>query len=279
MLALNYKVWRRRPIGLAAAAVLVAVILAAASAPLWVPHSPTNIEPVQRLQPPSLAHPFGTDHFGRDIFSRVVYGARVSLIVGFAVALVTTVLGIVAGLLAGYYRRVDNVLMRVVDGVMAFPAILLAIALVAALGGSLVNLVAALSFAFWPIMTRVVRSSTLQLREMQFVEAAKATGTRDATVLFSHVLPNALTPIIVQATFIFAEAVLAEAALSFLGLGIEPPTPTWGNMLGESRTFLSNAPWFSVFPGVAIVITVLALNVFGDMLRDLLDPYSARGGA
>jgi peptide/nickel transport system permease protein len=279
LLALNYKVWRRRPIGLAAAAVLVAVILAAASAPLWVPHSPTNIEPVQRLQPPSLAHPFGTDHFGRDIFSRVVYGARVSLIVGFAVALVTTVLGIVAGLLAGYYRRVDNVLMRVVDGVMAFPAILLAIALVAALGGSLVNLVAALSFAFWPIMTRVVRSSTLQLREMQFVEAAKATGTRDATVLFSHVLPNALTPIIVQATFIFAEAVLAEAALSFLGLGIEPPTPTWGNMLGESRTFLSNAPWFSVFPGVAIVITVLALNVFGDMLRDLLDPYSARGGA
>jgi peptide/nickel transport system permease protein len=279
MLALNYKVWRSRPIGLAAAVVLVAVVFAAVSAPLWVPYSPTDIEPAQRLQPPSPAHPFGTDHFGRDVFSRVVYGARVSLVVGFAVAITTTALGIIAGLLAGYYRRVDNFLMRVVDGVMAFPAILLAIALVAALGGSLVNLVAALSFAFWPIMTRVVRSSTLQLREMQFVEAARAMGTRDATVLFLHVLPNALTPIIVQATFIFAEAILAEAALSFLGLGIAPPTPTWGNMLGESRTFLSNAPWFSIFPGLAIVTTVLALNVFGDMLRDLLDPHSARGGA
>jgi peptide/nickel transport system permease protein len=263
-------------VGFGAAAVLVIIALAAVSAPLWAPYSPTKIEATERLLPPSSDHWFGTDNFGRDVFSRVIYAGRVSLIVGLGVVLLTTACGVVAGLVSGYYRRVDNVLMRIVDGLMAFPSILLALALVAALGGSLVNVMIALTLAAWPIMTRVVRSSTLQLREMQFIEAARSLGTQNLGVLFQHILPNALTPIIVQATFVFAEAVLAEATLSFLGLGVKPPTPTWGNMLGESRTYLTVAPWFSIFPGLAIVITVLSLNIFGDMLRDMLDPHSAR---
>jgi peptide/nickel transport system permease protein len=261
-------------VGYASAAVLAIIVLVAISAPIWVPYSPSRIEPAQRLLAPSGEHWFGTDHFGRDIFSRVVYAGRVSLMVGLAVAIVTTALGIIAGLLAGYYRRVDNILMRLVDGLMAFPSILLALALVAALGGTLANVVVALSLAAWPIMTRVVRSSTLQLRELQFIEAARTIGTKNLSILSRHILPNSLTPIIVQATFVFAEAILAEATLSFLGLGIRPPTPTWGNMLGESRTFLTVAPWFSIFPGLAIVSAVLALNIFGDMLRDMLDPHT-----
>ncbi|MGH3097458.1 MAG: ABC transporter permease [Streptosporangiales bacterium] len=164
--------------------------------------------------------------------------------------------------------------MRFVDGLMAFPSIILALALVAALGGSLTNVIIALAVTSWPIMTRVVRSSTLQLREFQFIESAVASGTRGFGIMFRQILPNAVTPIIVQATFIFAEAILAEATLSFLGLGVPPPTATWGNMLGESRVYLTNAPWMSIFPGLAIVVTVLALNIFGDMLRDMLDPHS-----
>lgn len=274
MLGFQARIWRRRPIGTAAGVILVVLALAAVTASLWAPHSPSDITPVERLRSPSWEHWFGTDHFGRDVFSRVIYGARVSLTVGFVVAVLSTVLGAITGLIAGYYRRLDGIVMRIIDGVMAFPAILLAIALVAALGASLVNVIAALTFAFWPIMTRVVRASTLQLREMQYVEAARAVGARDTSILVTGVLLNALTPVIVQATFIFAESVLAEAALSFLGLGVDPTTPTWGNMLGESRTYLVNAPWSSIFPGLAIAITVLALNVFGDMLRDMLDPHA-----
>ena len=274
MLGFQRRLWRRRPIGTVAGAILLLLALAAVTASLWAPHSPSDITPVERLRSPSWDHWFGTDHFGRDVFSRVVYGARVSLTVGFVVAVLSTVLGAITGLIAGYYRRLDGIIMRIIDGVMAFPAILLAIALVAALGASLVNVIAALTFAFWPIMTRVVRASTLQLREMQYVEAARAVGARDTSVLVTGVLLNALTPVIVQATFIFAESVLAEAALSFLGLGVDPTTPTWGNMLGESRTYLVNAPWSSIFPGLAIAVTVLALNVFGDMLRDMLDPHA-----
>ncbi|MQA01912.1 MAG: ABC transporter permease subunit [Streptosporangiales bacterium] len=267
---------RNRLIGLSAAVVLCLLVVAAASASLWVPHDPTAMAPADRLSGPSGEYWFGTDNFGRDIFSRVVFGGRVSLIVGLSVAALATVFGAVAGLLAGYFRRVDDVLMRVVDGLMAFPSIILALALVAALGGSLTNVIIALAATTWPIMTRVVRSSTLQLRELQFVEAAVATGTNKVDILVRHILPNALTPIIVQATFIFAEAVLAEAALSFLGLGIKPPTPTWGNILGESRSYLTIAPWYSIFPGFAIVLTVLSLNIFGDMLRDIMDPHSGR---
>lgn len=265
---------RKRMVGLAAGCVLVLIALAAATASIWTPYQPNASAPADRLLSPSGTHWFGTDNFGRDIFTRVVYAGRISLVVGAAVAALATAFGTVAGLATGYFRRVDDVLMRLVDGLMAFPSIILALALVAALGGSLTNVIAALAVTTWPIMTRVVRSSTLQLREFQFIESAVASGTRGFGIMFRQILPNAVTPIIVQATFIFAEAILAEATLSFLGLGVPPPTATWGNMLGESRVYLTNAPWMSIFPGLAIVVTVLALNIFGDMLRDMLDPHS-----
>jgi peptide/nickel transport system permease protein len=192
------------------------------------------------------------------------------------VAFFSVILGTICGLLSGYYKKVDAILMRVLDGVMSIPALLLALALVAALGGNMTNIIIALTFACWPVMTRVVRSSTLQIRNIQFIEAAKTTGVKDVIILFRYILPNAITPIIVQGSVIFARAILAEAALSFLGVGIQPPTPTWGNILGDSRIYLTIAPWYSIFPGMAIVITVLALNVLGDRLRDMMDPHSTK---
>jgi peptide/nickel transport system permease protein len=258
-----------------ALAVLAIVVLTPLTAPLWSV-DPNKIDTVHRLLPPSADHLFGTDNFGRDILSRVAYGARVSLIIGALVAAIAVVLGTVSGLLTGYYRGVDSVLMRVLDGLMAFPSFLLAIALVGALGPSVRNEIIALAIAYWPRITRTVRASTLQLREGLFVEAALATGTRGLSILFRHILPNAVSPIIIQGTFVFAEAVLLDASLSFLGLGVAPPAPTWGNMLADARTYLATAPWFSIFPGLAIALTVLALNVFGDTLRDQLDPHSSR---
>ncbi|HEY0691701.1 MAG TPA: ABC transporter permease [Kribbella sp.] len=266
---------RRRPIAMVALAVLAIVVLTPLTAPLWSV-DPNKIDTVHRLLPPSADHPFGTDNFGRDILSRVAYGARVSLMIGALVAAIAVVLGTVSGLLTGYYRAVDSVLMRVLDGLMAFPSFLLAIALVGALGPSVRNEIIALAIAYWPRITRTVRASTLQLREGLFVEAALATGTRGLPILFRHILPNAVSPIIIQGTFVFAEAVLLDASLSFLGLGVAPPAPTWGNMLADARTYLATDPWFSLFPGLAIALTVLALNVFGDTLRDQLDPHSAR---
>jgi peptide/nickel transport system permease protein len=269
---------RRRPIAVVSLVVLALVVLATLTAPLWG-SDPVRIDTVHRLLPPSSEHLFGTDSFGRDILSRVTYGARVSLMIGAFVAVISVALGTVSGLVTGYYRSVDSTLMRVLDGLMAFPSFLLAIALVGALGPSVRNEIIALAIAYWPRITRTVRASTLQLKESQFVEAALATGTRGVPILFRHILPNAMSPIIIQGTFVFAEAVLLDASLSFLGLGVAPPAPTWGNMLAESRTYLSVAPWFSLFPGLAIAVTVLALNVFGDTLRDLLDPRSVRAGS
>lgn len=276
MSAMHSKHRSRRISGYAAGAVLFTVIMAAITAPLWVTHSPTHIDPAQRLLPPSVQHVFGTDHFGRDIFSRVIYGAQISLGIGFIVTLLSIVLGTVTGLVAGYFPKADSIMMRIIDGIMAFPSVLLAIAMVAALGGNMFNLVVALVIAFWPNMTRVVRSSTLLIVNMQYVEAARAIGTKHTAIMIRHILPNSLTPIIVQATFIFAKAILAEASLSFLGLGIKPPTPTWGSMLGESQVYLTTAPWFSVLPGIAILLTVLSLNVFGDLFREMVNPHLSR---
>lgn len=266
----------RRPLAASSIAVLAVLVLAPLTAPVWA-IDPNQLNPADRLLPPSAAYIFGTDNFGRDILSRVANGAKVSLVIGASVAALAVLLGTISGLLAGYYRAVDRTLSRVLDGLMAFPAFLLAIALVGALGPSIRNEVLALSIAYWPRIMRVVRSSTLQLRESQYVEAALAVGTRGHAILLRHILPNALAPIIIAGTFVFAEAILLDASLSFLGLGVAPPAPTWGNMLAESRTYLSTAPWFSVFPGLAIVVAVLALNMFGDALRDQLDPHSIRG--
>ncbi len=259
---------------LLALGVLLLVTVATITASLWLVQSPTYIDSHQRLLGPSAKHWFGTDHFGRDIFSRVIVAARVSLFIGVVVAVISTIVGTVIGLLSGYYKKADFIVMRIIDGMLAFPALLLALALVAALGGNITNIIIALTFAFFPVVSRVVRSAVLQIRNIQYIEAAKTTGVSDPVILFQYILPNVLSPIIVQGTFIFAKAILAEAALSFLGVGVNPTTPTWGNMLQEAQVYITIAPWFSIFPGVAIVLTVLALNVLGDGLRDAFDPHA-----
>ncbi len=265
---------RRRPIAAAALAVLAAAALAAFLAPVLGLPAPDAIEMAARLSPPGPGHPLGTDNFGRDILSRVVYSGRVSLLIGLGVMVASTAAGTAAGLACGYYRRVDAVAMRVLDGLMSFPAILLALALVAALGVGARNEIIAIALVYFPRTARIVRGSTLQLKQRAFVEAAVALGEGDGRILVVHILRNALTPLIVQSTFVFAEAILADAALSFLGLGVRPPTPTWGNMLDDAHIYIETAPWFVVFPGVAIVLTVLSLNLVGDALRDLADPFA-----
>ena len=268
---------RRRPMAAAALAVLGLLSLAALAAPWLGLPAPDRIEMAARLHPPSSVHPFGTDNFGRDVFARVLYSGRVSLPIGLAVMALSTVLGTAAGLLTGYYRWLDTTLTRLLDGLMAFPAILLAIALVAALGVGARNEVIAIALVYFPRTARIVRASTLQLRERAFVEAAVALGGGDVRILTAHILKNAVPPLIVQSTFVFAEAILADAALSFLGLGVKPPTPTWGNMLDDAHVFIALAPWFIVFPGTAIVATVLSLNLVGDAMRDLADPHAVAG--
>src|SRR5690625_2064499 len=258
---------------LLAAGVLILLIIATATVSLWLTFPPSHIDPNERLLSPSGKHWFGTDHFGRDVFGLTIVAARVTLFVGVVVAFLSTALGTITGLIAGYYKKAEFIIMRIIDGMLAFPALLLALALVAALGGNVTNIIIALTFAFWPVMTRIVRSAVLQVNNIQYIEAAKTTGTGDVVILFRYILPNVLSPIIVQGTFIFAKAILAEAALSFLGVGVDPSTPTWGTMLQESQVYITIAPWFSVFPGLAIVITVLSLNMLGDGLRDAFDPH------
>ncbi len=265
---------RRRPIVAASLLILGLIALAALVSP-WLPLPPPNrIDMAHRLLPPGPGRPFGTDNFGRDILSRVITSGRVSLVIGLAVMVLSTLVGTVAGLLTGYYRRLDAILMRILDGLMAFPAILLALALVAVLGASARNEIIAIALVFFPRTARIVRASTLQIKARAFVEAAVALGEREDRILVLHILRNALPPLIVQATFVFAEAVLADAALSFLGLGVRPPTPTWGNMLNDAHIYVATAPWFVVFPGVAIVVTVLCLNLLGDAVRDFADPHA-----
>ncbi len=252
---------------------LFAIVLAmAVFAPLIAPLPPDEIQFRHRFEPPSLAFPMGTDNFGRDLLSRVVYGARLSLEIGFTVVLLTGIFGTAIGAAAGYFRKLDNPLMRVMDALMAFPAILLAVAIAAALGASAVNAVIALAAVYTPRTARIVRASVLVVREMEYVQAARACGATNWRIMRRHILPNSLAPLIVQLTFIFAYAVLAEAILSFLGVGPEPPTPTWGNIVAEGRQYIREAPWITLFPGLAIAMTVLGLNLLGDGLRDALDP-------
>jgi len=253
-------------------AIVLAVVLIAIFAPLLSPYDPLEIEVNRRLVGPAPAHLFGTDNLGRDILSRVIHGARISLTVGSLVVLCAAGAGTVLGLLAGYSHRLDRILMRIMDGLMAFPTTLLAIALMAALGARLSNVIIALAIVFTPRVARVVRSVTLVLRELDYVQAAQALGARDARILARHVLPNCLAPVIVQSTFIFAESVLAEAALSFLGVGLPPYIPSWGTIITTGRMFMQIAPWITIFPGLAILVSVLGLNLLGDGLRDLADP-------
>lgn len=268
---------RKFPLVAAGGVILAGLIIVALFGSEFVSHDPNKLNVVLRLKPPSDAHVLGTDDFGRDILARTVYGARASMGIGLAVTVLTCVFGIVLGLVAGYYRRADNYIMRVMDGLMAFPAVLLAIAIMASLGASATNVVLALAVVYIPRTVRVVRASVLTVREAEYTTAARALGASDLRIMFRHILPNVLSPLIIQATFNFANAVLTEAALSFLGAGIPPEVPSWGGMLAEGRQFIRQAWWMTVYPGLAIMLTVLTLNLLGDGIRDMLDPRSARG--
>ena len=262
---------RRRITGVGGGLILLAVA-AALAAPLLSSYDPNALNVSDRLLPPGHAHPFGTDEFGRDILSRTLYGARLSLLVGALVTLLATTGGIIIGLTAGAGPKADRILMRIMDGVMAFPDILLAIALMASLGPSVRNVVLSLGFVYTPRVARVVRAAVLVVIRLEYVEAARAVGASGARVLARHILVNCASPVIVQATFITAYAMLGEAALSFLGVGVPPQVPTWGGIIAAGQVYLRQASWISIFPGVAIILSVLALNLIGDGLRDFLDP-------
>ncbi|MGO4403478.1 ABC transporter permease [Bosea sp. RAF48] len=262
----------RRKLVLVAALVLAVVFVLAVLAPLISPYDPGAMRVARRLRPPSEVNWFGTDELGRDIFSRIVWGARASLGIGFAVVMISVTVGTAFGLIAGYFKRLDAPIMRFVDALMALPDILLAIFLVAVLGASAGNVILALSIVYTPRVVRVIRASTLVVRELPFVEAARSIGVSTPRILAVHLLPNIASPVLVQATFIFAYAVLAEAGLSFLGAGVPPETPTWGTMIASGQQYADDAFWIVAFPGLAIVFVALSLQVLGDGLRDMLDP-------
>ena len=267
---------RRHPtiaLGMAIMTVLVAIAVLAPY--LWT-SDPMRMNPIYRLKPPSARNWFGTDHLGRDVYSRVLYGSRVSLQVGIAVAIVATTIGTLIGLVAGFVRWVDAIVMRIMDGLMAVPGILLAIALMALTKASLETVVIAIVLPEVPRIVRLVRAVVLSLREQPFVEAAEAIGTRFHRLLLRHILPNAVAPLIVQATYICASAMILEAILSFLGAGTPPSIPSWGNIMAEARQFVSVAFWILGFPGLFLTLTVLAVNLLGDGFRDMLDPRMRR---
>ncbi|GEO17642.1 ABC transporter permease [Microvirga aerophila] len=252
--------------------VLGAITVFAVLAPLIAPYAPNRLSVVNRLQPPSGRWWFGTDEFGRDIFSRTIYAGQLSLLVGAAATLLAAAIGITLGLVAGFFRKADGIVARIIDAMMAFPDILLAISLVAALGPSLATVIVALGIVYAPRLARIVRASTLIIRELPYIEAARALGVPTWRIMLRHVLRNLVSPILVQATFIFAYAMLAEASLSFLGVGVSPEVPTWGTMIAAGRQYVGSADWMTLFPGIAIVLAVLSLQLVGDGLRDLLDP-------
>jgi peptide/nickel transport system permease protein len=261
---------------LVALILFVAIVLVCLLANIVAPADPVKMSVRARLTPPGSDFLLGADAFGRDVLSRLLYAGRVSLTIGLGVAAISSVIGIAIGLFAGFFRRLDAPLSRLIDAMMAFPDILLAIALVSILGGSISNVMLALSIVYAPRIARIVRASTLVIRELPYVEAAHALGSSTFTIMTTHVLRNILSPIIVQATFTFAYAMLAEAGLSFLGVGVDPSTPTWGTMINEGRQYIDQAAFLIVVPGLAISISVMALQLIGDGLRDALDPRLAK---
>jgi peptide/nickel transport system permease protein len=269
----------RRRTALFGMVVFLGVLLAAVLAPYVSPFDPLEQDIGQRLKAPGWqdeqgwVHPLGTDHLGRDILARIIFGSQIALVVGLAAVMISGVLGMIIGLVAGYFGgRVDDFLMRLADVQLAFPFILLAIAVIGVLGPSLRNIIIVIGVSSWVVYARVVRGEVLSIREREYVQAAIALGSRNGRVLWSHVLPNTFTPWLVVATLDMARVIVIESALSFLGLGVQPPTPTWGGMLADGRVYLSTAWWLATFPGLAILVTVLGINLLGDGLRDTLDP-------
>ncbi|WP_368654346.1 ABC transporter permease [Ornithinibacillus sp. 4-3] len=268
-------VWRRlrkNKAAMVGAGILLFFTLASIFAPVLAPYSITEMNYDDSLVGPGAAHLLGTDEFGRDLLSRMLYGGRVSLLMGLFVVAIAGTVGVILGVISGFYRRVDMFIMQFIDILMAFPSLLLAIAIVAILGVGLTNAMIAVAIAVTPSFVRVVRGSVLSIREVEYVEAAKALGVKDWKIIFKHILPNIASPIIVLATLEFGSAILAAAALSFLGLGAQPPNPEWGALVFVGKSFLSQAWWMTLFPGLAIMLVVLGFNLLGDGLRDALDP-------
>jgi peptide/nickel transport system permease protein len=266
---------RRNPTIALGALLLAAFVAMTLAAPL-IAGDPFRQTPIYRLRPPSERYWFGTDQYGRDVFSRTVYGARVSLIVGFGVAVLSSLIGLAIGLVCGYFKRIDGIVMRAMDGIMAIPSILLAIALITLTRPGLGIVIVAILIPEVPRVVRVVRSVVLSIRSQPYLESAIAGGTRNTKLLARHILPNTLAPLIVQATYVCASAMLIEAGLSFLGAGVPPEIPSWGNIIAQGRTFFQIAPWSILIPGAFLAATVLAVNMLGDGLRDRLDPRLAR---
>lgn len=262
----------RRKATLIGLGLVVFIVCLALFSSLLSSYDPNAIKVEDRLQSPSMQHFFGTDDFGRDMFSRVIHGGKTSLVIGAAVMILAVGIGSLIGLFSGYYKMLDNVLMRFMDGLMSFPGLVLAIAMMGVLGGSLITVIISLSIVYMPRVARVIRGSVLVVREYPFIEAERSLGASKLYILFVHILPNCMSSIIIQASFIFSYAVLGEAALSFLGVGVPPTIPSWGNILSDSRIYIVQAWWIAVFPGVAIMLTVFGLNMFGDGLRDMMDP-------
>jgi peptide/nickel transport system permease protein len=266
---------RRNPTVICGGAVLVLITVLTLIAP-FVTSDPLSIDPILRLKRPSAEYWFGTDHLGRDIFSRTLYGGRISLLVGLGVAVFSTLAGLMIGLISGYSRPVDAVMMRIMDGLMAIPEILLAVTLVAITGASIQNVIVAITIPEIPRVARLVRSVVLMIREEPYVEAAISVGTGIRKMLFRHILPNTVAPLLVQATYVFAAAVITEALLGFIGAGTPPEIPSWGNIMAEGRSYFQLAPYIIFFPGIFLTLSVLAINILGDGLRDMLDPRLAR---
>ncbi|MBS1117521.1 MAG: binding-protein-dependent transport system inner rane component [candidate division NC10 bacterium] len=267
---------RRNPTMVAGALLLLCMVLLAVFAPYLRTVNPVDMNPVERLRAPIADHWFGTDMYGRDSYSRVIYGARISLFVGLVVAAITSVVGLAIGLVSGFVRKLDNIIMRVMDGIMALPDLLLAISFVALTKASVRNVIIALVIPQTPRVVRLVRSIVLTLREQPFIEAATAMGARVPRIMVCHLLPNTLAALIVQGTYVMASAVLIEAGLSFLGAGTPPEIPSWGNIMAEARSYVRVAFWLLLFPGLFLAVTVLSINLVGDGLRDMLDPRIAK---
>ena len=266
--------------GVAASVILLAIVASAIFAPAIAPHDPLAVNISHRLAPPvwmeggTPQHVLGTDQVGRDLLSRVIYGGRISLVIGVAAVLISTTIGVLLGLAGGYFGgRADWTIMTAVNVLLTFPFVLLALAVIAVLGASLGNMIVVLGVAGWPIYTRVVRAETMAIREREFILAGRALGMSHARIVFRQILPNLASPIVVIATLQVAQVIVLESFLSFLGLGVQPPTPAWGNMLGEGRVYMLNSWWIAAFPGLAIFLTTLAINLMGNALRDWLDPH------
>ncbi len=278
--SLMWRAFRRDPLAVISLVILLVFILGAVFAPFLTPYAGQGLgDPniLEKFSPPNLTHPLGTDYLGRDVLARVLFGGRSSLAIGFLVVFLAVIIGVPLGAVAGFYGgRLDNLLMRITDIFLAFPPLLLAIALAAALGSSFVNTMLAISFTWWPWYARLVRAQTLSLRERNYIEAARSIGVPNWKIITSHVLPNVMTPVMVQATMDLGSAILIGAAISFIGLGVQPPTADWGTMISVGRIYFLERPWFAGSAGLAIFLVVLAFNLLGDAVRDAADPRTRR---